>query len=79
MGKYDYLFNDFKSAQEEVEKEKFNYFMIGLVSGIEADLNKAYTQGEIRGRSYSDYLATIKSKGFKVFRNSEGKHRVEVR
>ena len=79
MGKYDYLFNDFKSAQDEAEKEKFNYFMIGIVSGIESDLNKAYAQGEIRGLTYSDYLATIKSKGFKVFRNSEGKHRVEVR
>lgn len=79
MGKYDYLFNDFKSVQQELEKEKFNYFMIGLVSGIESDLNKAYVQGEIRGLTYSDYLASVKSKGFRVLRNNEGKHRVEVR
>ena len=79
MGKYDYLFNDFKSIQQELEKEKFNYFMTGLVLGIESDLNKAYAQGEIRGLTYSDYLASVKSKGFKVLRNNEGKHKVEVR
>jgi hypothetical protein len=79
MGKYDYLFNDFKSVQQELEKEKFNYFMMGLVSGIESDLNKAYVQGEIRGLAYSDYLASVKSKGFKVLRNNKGKHKVEVR
>lgn len=79
MGKYDYLFNDFKSVQQELEKEKFNYFMMGFVSGIESDLNKAYVQGEIRGLTYSDYLALVKSKGFKVLRNNEGKHKVEVR
>ena len=79
MGKYDYLFNDFKSAQQELEKERFNYFMTGLISGIESNLNKAYAQGEIRGLAYSDYLTSVKSKGFKVLRNNEGKHKVEVK
>jgi len=69
---YSDLYNMLMGANEQ---RKFNYFMNGLNAGLVKDLNKAF-QGD--KAEYEALLARIKAQGFRVFRDSKGRHKIEV-
>ena len=49
--------------------------MDGLEGGLVNDLNNRWAAGDNEG--YQRLLSNIKGKGIRVFRNSEGKHRLK--
>lgn len=69
------LYNWFSGMAEQNKRDKFNYFINGLYAGLVEDLNKAF-QGD--RAEYEALLARIKAQGFRVFRDSKGRHKVEV-
>ncbi len=70
---FSYKYDEFKQSQEEYNKEKFNYFMNGLATGLTSDLNKAFKTDLSH---YELLLNRVKQLGFKVLRNSKGEHKL---
>ena len=70
---FSYKYDEFKQAQEEYNKEKFNYFMNGFAIGLVSDLNKAFKTDLLH---YEVLLNRTKQLGFKVLRNSNGEHKL---
>lgn len=75
MSDRDILFQAFQEVQKDREKRNFNAFMDGLEGGLVNDLNKCWAAGDNDG--YQRLLSNIKEKGIRVFRNSEGKHKLK--
>jgi len=76
MDENDMLYQQFQKAQENRSKQKFNYFINSLKNVIVTDLDKYYIQDK---EKYQTYLSNVKNVfGYKVFRNSEGKHKVII-
>jgi hypothetical protein len=76
MGKWDDLYTYAQMADEQRKKENFNAFMDGLDKGLTSDLDNAYASGDMK--KYDDLVSSIKTKtGARVFRNSEGKHKLK--
>lgn len=84
MNEYDELYDLFARGQEVQKREKFSIFMNGLVEGLTKDLDDSYAGiGGIVQRSgktinYETLLSNVKAQGFKVFRNSQGKHKLKI-
>lgn len=72
---YSDLYDTLMGMNEQRKKDNFNAFMNGLNAGLVEDLNKAF-QGD--KAEYEALLARIKAQGFRVFRDSKGRHKVEV-
>ena len=70
---YDSLYDAFKVAEEENNRQKFAYFMQGFEYGIVNDLDKYYANND---EKYQTLVNNVKKYGFKVLRNSEGKHKI---
>lgn len=72
----DKLYQAFQEANEQRKRENFNYFFDHLEEGYVKDLDDAYASGDME--SYEKLKSNIKSGMFpaKVFRNSEGKHKI---
>lgn len=75
MSDRDILFQAFQEVQKDREKRNFNAFMDELEGGLVNDLNKCWAAGDNDG--YQRLLSNIKEKGIRVFRNSEGKHKLK--
>lgn len=75
MSDRDILFQAFQEVQKDREKRNFNAFMDVLEGGLVNDLNKRWAAGDNEG--YQRLLSNIKAKGIRVFRNSEGKHKLK--
>lgn len=73
MQDFSDLYNTFNQLNEQRKRDNFNIFMSSLISGLENDLDKMFTGDE---EKYKTALDNVKSKGFRVFRNSAGKHKV---
>ena len=73
MQDFSDLYNTFNQVNEQRKRNNFNIFMNSLISGLENDLDKMFTEDE---EKYKTALDNVKSKGFRVFRNSAGKHKV---
>ena len=61
--------------------KNFNVFMNSLVEGLTKDLDDSYAgiiQRSGRTFNYETLLNNVKSQGFKVFRNSQGKHKLKL-
>ena len=77
MTNKDKLYQDFQKANEQRKRENFNYFFDHLEEGYVKDLDDAYASGDTE--MYEKLKSNIKSNPLfpaKVFRNSEGKHKV---
>ena len=72
----DKLYQAFQKANEQRKRENFNYFFDCLEEGLVKDLDDAYASGDIE--SYEKLKSNIKlgPPAAKVFRNSEGKHKI---
>mgnify|MGYP003303824918 CR=1 FL=1 len=75
MSDRDILFQAFQEFQKDREKRNFNALMDGLEGGLVNDLNKRWAAGDNDG--YQRLLSNIKGKDIRVFRNSEGKHKLK--
>lgn len=70
------LYRAFQMADEKRKRQNFEYFMDGLEAGIISNLNKYYASGDME--RYERYKKNVKEKtGAKIFRNSEGKHKIQ--
>lgn len=73
----DALYNQFREAKEQQKQENFKVFMTTLVYGLVSDLDTCYASGDVD--KYNTLVNNIKSRGgFRIFRNSEGKHKLEI-
>ena len=72
----DYLYEMFKQADEERKKRNLNAFFSGLKGGLICDLDDAYSSGDsIR---YNRLVTNIKQQGMRIYRNSDGKHKIKI-
>ena len=70
------LYQAFQMANEERKRQNFEYFMDGFEGGLIKNLNEAYAAGDTE--RYERLKKNIKEKtGAKIFRNSEGKHKIQ--
>lgn len=74
MSKYDNFYKYMNKVAEDQKRTNFNAFMTGLDAGLVKDLNDAYASGDIV--KYNQLVNNIKSKGIRVFRNDEGRHKL---
>ena len=81
MFEYDDLY-DFLNFGQEIQKRKnFDVFMSSLMDGLTKDLNESYAGFASRSGkiiNYETLVNNIKAQGFKVLRNSQGKHKLEI-
>lgn len=75
MNERDILYSAFRQADEQRQRRNFDAFMDGFESGLVKKLDDYYESGD--QERYQTYLNNIKSKGIKVLRNSEGKHKLQ--
>lgn len=75
MDERDMLYHAFQQANEERKRNNFNAFMDGLEGGLVKDLDSSYASGDMQ--KYNKLVANLKNKGMRIFRNSEGKHKVK--
>jgi len=78
MNRYDRVYESFNKILEQNKREKFNAFMQGFDYGMEKDknkteelLNRLYIENQTE---YNDRIGMLKMFGYKVLRNSAGKH-----
>lgn len=75
MNERDILYQSLLNAQEQRKRENFNYFMDKLEGTLISDLDKIYASGN--QEQYRTLVHNIKEKlGYKVYRNGEGKHKL---
>lgn len=75
MGEWDDLFSVFQQADEQRKRRNFDAFMKGFNGGLVYDLDNAYASGDME--KYNRLVTNIKNNGIKIFRNSEGKHKLK--
>ena len=69
------LYQAFQMANEERKRRNFDAFMTGLEGGLIEDLDKAYASNDTE--QYEKLKRNLKAKGIRIFRNSEGKHKIK--
>ena len=75
MNKWDALYNLYKKENDEQKKRNFEVFMNTVNDGLTDDLNNAWSSGD--SSRYDKLLSNVKSQGIRVFRNSDGKHKLQ--
>ena len=81
MFEYDDYYDFFMSENEIQKRKNFDVFMSSLVEGLTKDLDDSYAgivQCSGRTINYETLLNNVKAQGFKVFRNSQGKHKLKL-
>lgn len=78
MSSLDELYESMEKAREDRKRRNFDAFFTSLYEDLEKDLDQAYKEYG-NTEKYLTVLNRIKTKGFKVMRNNNGKHKVEVR
>lgn len=69
------LYQAFQMANEERKRRNFDAFMTGFEGGLIKDLDEAYASNDTE--KYEKLKRNIKAKGIRIFRNSEGKHKIK--
>ena len=82
MNNFDDLYNFMQQNCENQKKKNFEYFVIGLRHGIDEDIDKItrVLNEKYQNDNKDDYdfrLSIIKMAGYRVFRNSNGMHKIE--
>lgn len=71
----DKLFDLFQKAEQQRVKRNFDAFIAGFECGVIEDLDKKYESNDVDG--YERMVSNLKSRGIKVLRNSNGKHKLK--
>ena len=74
MNNYDDLYKVFRQADEERKRTNFNAFMNCLTAGMIKDLNRYYVEDR---NQYEITLNNLKKQGIRVFRDSNGRHKLQ--
>ena len=80
MNKYEDLYDMFKKAKETRQKQNFNAFITGLENGLVEDLDNHYRLSKTypaEKRKYDALVARIKGMNIRIFRNSDGRHKLD--
>lgn len=72
----DYLYEMFQQAEEERKKRNINAFLSHLKDGLICDLDDAYSSGD--SVRYNRLVTNIKQQGMRIYRNSDGKHKIKI-
>lgn len=75
MKNLDQLYDIFNAANESRKRENFNAFMNGFEAGVIKDLDSAFASDDLD--RYNTLLNNVKAQGFRVFRDSKGRHKIE--
>lgn len=70
----DKLYEAVQAAKEARRRENFNAFFDSFESGITKDLDRYFV--EDHGK-YTDMVNRLKARGIRIFRNSQGKHKIK--
>lgn len=71
----DKLFDLFQKAEQQRVKRNLDAFIAGFECGAIEDLDKKYESNDVDG--YERMVSNLKSRGIKVLRNSNGKHKLK--
>jgi len=70
----DTLYQIFQQTNEDRKRRNFNYFMNELEKDLISDLDKKYLSGDMT--KYDSLVKNLKDRGCRIFRNSDGKHKI---
>lgn len=73
MADHNKLYEAFQTAKEAHRRENFNAFFDSFESGIVKDLDRYFVEDQSK---YTDIMNRLKAKGIRIFRNSQGKHKI---
>lgn len=70
----DKLYEAVQAAKEARRRENFDAFFDSFESGITKDLDRYFVEDQTK---YRDMVYRLKARGFRIFRNSQGKHKIK--
>lgn len=73
--KYDNLYDQYQNMKESQKQQNFDAIMSALDKQLTTRLDETFSVGA--QEEYDKMLSNIKARGIKVFRNSEGKHKLK--
>lgn len=73
--KYDNLYDQYQNMKESQKQQNFDAIMSALDKQLTTRLDETFSAGA--QEEYDKMLSNIKARGIKVFRNSEGKHKLK--
>lgn len=76
MNDFSKILQDFQKTLDSANDTKIVAFITGLQKGLTDDLDKAFASND--ANHYGKLLANTKSQGIRVFRNSDGKHKLDM-
>lgn len=76
MTDYNKLFANLEQASNSRKQQNVMAFIAGLESRLISDLDKAFSDGD--PDKYNKLVSNIKNQGIKVFRNNDGKHKLDM-
>lgn len=76
MTNYNKLLKSFEKAKKAANDQKLVTFISSMESKMRYDLDMLYAQNDIE--AYNKTVNNVKSQGIKVYRNSEGKHKLDL-
>ena len=76
MTDYSKLIRSFEEASKSANEQKLVTFISSIESKLKYDLDRLYAQSDME--AYDKTVNNVKSRGIKVYRNSEGKHKLDL-
>ena len=76
MTNYNKLLKSFEKATKAANEQKLVTIISSMESELRFDLDRLYSQGDME--AYTKTVNNVKSRGIKVYRNGEGKHRLDL-
>lgn len=73
--KYDNLYDQYQNMKESQKQQNFDAIMSAFDKQLTARLDETFSAGA--QEEYDKMLSNIKARGIRVFRNSEGKHKLK--
>ena len=70
----DKLYEAVQAAEEASRRENFNAFFDSFESGITKDLDRYFVEDQSK---YTDMVNRLKAQDIRIFRNSQGKHKIK--
>lgn len=68
------LYEAFQTAKEAHRRENFDAFFDSFEGGITKDLDRYFVEDQTQ---YTDMVNRLKARGIRIFRNSQGKHKIK--
>ncbi len=69
------LYEAFQTAEEARKRKNFDAFLDGFESKIVEDLDRYFVEDK---NKYTVMVNNIKARGIRIFRNSQGKHKIVI-